>query len=59
LEFSEKTVVNPLSLVKLVQSAPNRYKLDGATALKFSLAADDAEEKIAAVNKLLDSLAGK
>jgi len=59
LEFSEKTVVNPLSLVKLVQSAPNRYKLDGATALKFSLNADDAEEKIEAVNKLLNTLAGK
>jgi transcription-repair coupling factor (superfamily II helicase) len=59
LEFSDKTVVNPLSLVKLVQSAHTRYKLDGATALKFAINADTAEEKIEAVNKLLDTLAGK
>ena len=59
LEFSEKTVVNPLSLVKLVQSAHTRYKLDGATALKFAINADTAEEKIETVNKLLDTLAGK
>jgi len=58
LEFSERTVVNPLSLVKLVQSAPGRYKLDGATALKFHLMAENAEEKIDAVHALLDTLAG-
>jgi len=51
-------VVNPLSLVKLVQSAPNRYKLDGATALKFAISVETADEKIDAVNKLLDVLAG-
>ena len=58
LEFSEQTVVNPLSLVKLVQSAPNRYKLDGAIALKFAISAETADEKIDAVNTLLDVLAG-
>ena len=59
LEFSEQTVVNPLALVKLVQSAPNRYRLDGATALRFALNADSSAERLEAVNTLLDQLQGR
>jgi transcription-repair coupling factor (superfamily II helicase) len=58
LEFSEKTAVDPLVLVKLVQSAPTRYKLEGATALKFIADADSYDERLEVVNGLLDTLAG-
>ena len=58
LEFSERPEINPLALVKLVQSAPARYRLDGASALKFAVDADSADERLAAVHALLDQLAG-
>ena len=59
LEFSERTAVSPLALVKLVQSAPARYRLDGASALKFAVDTDAAEERITAVHGLLDELSAR
>jgi len=59
VEFSERTAVDPLRLVKLVQSAPGRYKLDGATALKFSHDGETAKDRLDAVNELLDTLSGQ
>ena len=58
LLFSDRTGVDPLTIVKLVQSAPGRYKLEGATGLKFSVDADGPGERIDAVNEMLDVLAG-
>ncbi|AJD48435.1 transcription-repair coupling factor [Isoalcanivorax pacificus W11-5] len=57
LEFSERTAIDPLRLVKLVQSGPNRYKLQGASALRFSVDAETGEERFAEVEALLDKLA--
>jgi transcription-repair coupling factor (superfamily II helicase) len=59
VEFSERTAVDPLRLVKLVQSAPGRYKLDGATALKFAHDGETAKDRLDAVNELLDTLSGQ
>ena len=35
IDFKESTRVDPLALVKLVQSDPRAYKLAGATRLRF------------------------
>lgn len=56
LEFSERTEVDPLRIVQLVQSAPARYKLDGATSLKFNHDGESPEQRLEAVNQLLDTL---
>ncbi|MBZ2188043.1 transcription-repair coupling factor [Alcanivorax sp. JB21] len=56
LEFSERTAIDPLRLVKLVQSGPNRYRLQGASMLRFTLEADTEEERFVAVESLLDNL---
>ncbi|WP_111657546.1 transcription-repair coupling factor [Isoalcanivorax indicus] len=56
LEFSERTAIDPLRLVKLVQSAPGRYTLQGASALKFVLDADTEEERFSEVEALLAQL---
>ena len=56
LEFSEHTGVDPLRIVQLVQSAPARFKLDGATGLKFRHDSESPSERIDAVNQLLDTL---
>ncbi|MBA3979432.1 MAG: transcription-repair coupling factor, partial [Alcanivorax sp.] len=56
LEFSERTRIDPLRLVKRVQSAPGRYTLQGASALKFVLDAETEEERFSEVESLLDEL---
>ncbi len=59
LEFSDRTAVDPLRIVQLVQSAPARFKLDGATGLKFRHDSDSPSERLHAVNQLLDTLSGR
>jgi transcription-repair coupling factor (superfamily II helicase) len=56
LEFAEETCVDPYTLVKLVQTQPKVYKLDGATALKFSVPMENSETRFQTVEALLDTL---
>jgi len=57
VEFGADTRVNPLTLVKLVQSDPRSYKLAGATRLRFERALPDNRERLGFVARLLDTLA--
>jgi len=57
-EFGSNAKVDPLSIVKLVQSKPNIYKLEGADKLKFILDMPDAEIRINTVDKLITRLKG-
>ena len=59
LEFGERTPVDPLTIVKLVQSGPNRYKLEGANALRFVEGSETPEERIEVVDALLKRLAAQ
>ena len=59
LEFGERTPVDPLTIVKLVQSGPNRFKLEGANALRFVEGSDSAEERIQVVDALLKRLSAQ
>ena len=59
LEFGERTPVDPLTIVKLVQSGPNRYKLEGANALRFVEGSETPEERIEVVEALLKRLAAQ
>ncbi|MCK4608478.1 MAG: transcription-repair coupling factor, partial [Gammaproteobacteria bacterium] len=52
--FEPTANINPQNIIKLLQQAPNLYKFDTQThKLKFTLAAKTAEQKIAAINKIL------
>ncbi|MDC3332950.1 transcription-repair coupling factor [bacterium] len=55
-EFSEKTQIEPIALVQLVQTQPTRYQLAGATALRFNENLEDNEQRFAFVEQLLLSL---
>lgn len=57
ISFSDKTCVNPLSLVQLVQSNPNRYRLEGSNQLHVTMETAATMERIEAVDTLLDKLA--
>jgi len=52
IEFTDKTRVNPLSIVKLIQSDPSSYSLAGASRLRFKRELPD----LAARNTFLESL---
>ena len=53
IEFASDTKVDPLAIVMLVQQQPNRYRLEGATKLKFGFDAKTPEEKISEIELLL------
>ncbi|MEP5569013.1 MAG: TRCF domain-containing protein, partial [Halioglobus sp.] len=57
IDFKESTRVNPMSLVKLVQSDPRSYKLAGATRLRFEHELEDKLQRQQYVEELLHSFA--
>lgn len=57
VDFKNSTRVNPLTLVKLVQSDPRAYKLAGATRLRFECQLDDPLERQQYVEQLLETFA--
>ncbi|EAR60590.1 transcription-repair coupling factor [Neptuniibacter caesariensis] len=59
IEFSSEAKVDPLTLVKMVQNQPQRYKLDGADKLRFTLDMEKTEQRFKAIEGLLSDLAVK
>lgn len=59
IEFSKSTKVDPLVIVQLVQTNPLKYKLEGATKLKFELESKMIDEKINEIGSLLKLLMPK
>ncbi len=58
VEFSKDTKVQPMTIVKLVQTQPAQYKLDGADKLRFISDLTDPKKRLAFVGELLKKLAG-
>ncbi|MFB4367696.1 MULTISPECIES: transcription-repair coupling factor [unclassified Pseudomonas] len=56
IEFAAETPVDPLTLIKLIQSAPNRYKFEGATLFRFSVPMERAEDRFNTLEALLERL---
>jgi transcription-repair coupling factor (superfamily II helicase) len=56
LNFAQDTKVEPIALVKLVQSQPARYQLAGATALSFKDDLEDSQSRFEFVESLVQSL---
>ncbi|HEY5718178.1 MAG TPA: TRCF domain-containing protein, partial [Motiliproteus sp.] len=59
IEFSPDTRVDPMVLVKLVQTRPQHYGLEGGNRLKFTLDMQDSEQRFQAVEQLLQQLTPK
>ncbi len=55
-DFADKTAVDPLALVKLVQSQPEAYRLVKGNRLRFDVELPDYEERFAFVSDLLQHL---
>jgi transcription-repair coupling factor (superfamily II helicase) len=56
VEFSSDTRVDPLQIVKLVQTQSRLYKLEGANRLKFSIPMESTETRLQTIKDLLDYL---
>jgi transcription-repair coupling factor (superfamily II helicase) len=56
LKFAERSKVDPLRLLKLIEGDAAHYRLDGPYKLKFYWKLDNAERRIAALDKLLRRL---
>ncbi len=57
IEFSDEPRIDPANLVTLVQTKPARYRLEGATALRFSEPLADNEQRFEFVETLIRELA--
>ncbi len=57
-EFREKTKVDPMVLISLVQSKPHQYQLDGATAMKVVSETHNTETRLKLAHTVLDQLSG-
>jgi transcription-repair coupling factor (superfamily II helicase) len=56
IEFAAETPVDPLTLIKLIQSQPKRYKFEGATLFKFMVPMERPEERFATLEALFERL---
>ncbi|MBJ6137466.1 transcription-repair coupling factor [Marinobacter litoralis] len=56
LEFGATTPVDPLILVKKVQSSPDAYRLEGANSFRFRLNDDSTNGKLDAISAMLTEL---
>jgi len=56
LEFGSSTPVDPLELVKKVQSAPDTYRLEGANSFRFRLNDDSTSAKLDDIAAMLSEL---
>ncbi len=57
VEFGPDTVVEPLTLIGLIQTAPDRYRFDNQQRLRVIADAEAPEARFACVEQLLDDLA--
>ncbi len=56
LEFAADTCVDPLTLIRLIQGAPTRYKFEGATLFKFQVPMERAQERFNTLEALFERL---
>jgi transcription-repair coupling factor (superfamily II helicase) len=57
IEFVEKPDLDPARIIRLLQSAPRLYRLDGPNRLRISADMPDAESRIAALQEVFAALA--
>lgn len=55
-EFSERPKVKPETIIHLIQTQPQRFRLEGPTRLRFTLDAHELKDRIVLVDQLLDLL---
>jgi transcription-repair coupling factor (superfamily II helicase) len=57
--FRPQPAIEPLTVIRLIQSQPRIYALDGQDKLKFKMPLEGASERLRAANELLASLGAR
>jgi transcription-repair coupling factor (superfamily II helicase) len=57
--FHEKPDVNPATIIRLIQTRPRIYKLDGQDKLRISLELPEPADRLRAAGELLETLSAK
>lgn len=57
IEFRENPAINPATIIKLIQSQPQTYRMDGPDKLRIKLDAEHPAKRIEAAQQLLAQLA--
>lgn len=58
IEFIEKPAIDPEAILRLLQSAPRQYRLDGPKGLRLIEYLPDGRARVRALAKLMDALDG-
>jgi transcription-repair coupling factor (superfamily II helicase) len=56
IEFVQKPAIDPGAIIRLLQSAPKVYRLDGPTRLRVVMELPEAASRLRAIKKLLEQL---
>ncbi|MDN3639576.1 transcription-repair coupling factor [Simiduia curdlanivorans] len=56
LEFAKEPNVDPLSIIKMVQTQPQKYQLAGASSFKFLHDMETSEQRLSTTEQLMASL---
>ena len=56
MEFGAQTTIDPYTMVRLVQTKPASYKLDGSNAFKFIFDMPDAKTRFSTIDHVIDLL---
>ncbi|PMM86695.1 transcription-repair coupling factor [Vibrio breoganii] len=57
IEFYPDADINPMYLVKLLQSQPNKFAMDGPTKIKFMQSLVDRRDRVSYVKQLIEDFA--
>ncbi|GAA5217541.1 transcription-repair coupling factor [Corallincola platygyrae] len=53
VEFNAKTTVDPAFIIKLIQTQPAQYRLEGADKLRFVIPSQSYEQRLALIEQML------
>jgi transcription-repair coupling factor (superfamily II helicase) len=56
IEFNDKPAVDPMKIIKLIQTQSEKYRLEGPTRLRFTLGEHDIKSRIGLIEGILSSL---
>jgi transcription-repair coupling factor (superfamily II helicase) len=59
IEFSEKTTVDPVFIIGLIQGLSHIYKMEGANRLRFMIATEDGKSRIKLISQMLNDFKQK
>ena len=57
IAFGAQTQIDPLKVIKMVQSQPKTYRFEGQDVLRFSAVIEERDQRVKFVEKLLNKLA--